>query len=76
MIVQATPYKKQQWTVLNSFIALTGYYMAAWLVDKPWYGRVRMQVRKLVCCQFLSLQISSTNVFGYYHVSFSVYFCK
>jgi hypothetical protein len=26
----ATPYKKQQWTVLNNFIALLGYYAAAW----------------------------------------------
>lgn len=41
--MQATLYKKQQWSVLNSFIALSGYYSAAWLVDKPWYGRVKMQ---------------------------------
>lgn len=33
-----------QWTVLNSSIALTGYWMAAALVDKPWYGRRFMQV--------------------------------
>jgi hypothetical protein len=26
----ATPYVKQQWTVLNNFIALLGYYAAAW----------------------------------------------
>lgn len=39
----ATPFIKQQWTVLNSFVALTGYYWAAWLVDKPWYGRRRCQ---------------------------------
>lgn len=38
-----TPYKKQQWNVLNSFIALLGYYAAAALCDKPWYGRVRCQ---------------------------------
>ena len=36
-------YVQMQWTVLNSFIALTGYYAAAALIDKPWYGRVRMQ---------------------------------
>lgn len=41
--LQATPYKKQQWTVLNNFIALLGYYAAAALVDKKWYGRVVMQ---------------------------------
>jgi hypothetical protein len=29
--------------VLNSFIALLGYYAAAWLVDRRWYGRCRMQ---------------------------------
>ena len=39
----AVYYKQMQWTVLNSFIALTGYYTAAALVDKPWYGRVWMQ---------------------------------
>ena len=36
-------YNQMQWTVLNSFIALTGYYTAAALIDKPWYGRVWMQ---------------------------------
>jgi hypothetical protein len=41
--MQATPYKQQQWNVLNSFIALLGYYAAAALCDKPWYGRVRCQ---------------------------------
>jgi len=39
----STAYIKQQWNVLNSFISLLGYYCAAWLVDKPWYGRVKMQ---------------------------------
>jgi hypothetical protein len=32
-----------QWTVLNSAISLLGYWTAAVFVDKPWYGRVRMQ---------------------------------
>ncbi len=27
---------QMQWSALNSFIALLGYYAAAWLVDKPW----------------------------------------
>jgi hypothetical protein len=35
-----------QWTVLNSAISLLGYWLAAALVDKPWYGRRRMQVRR------------------------------
>lgn len=39
LILQATPYKKQQWNILNSFISLLGYYLAAALCDKPWYGR-------------------------------------
>jgi hypothetical protein len=29
--------------VLNNFIALLGYYTAAWLIDRPSYGRVHMQ---------------------------------
>lgn len=42
---QATPFVRMQWTVLNSAISLCGYYCAAAVVDKPWYGRRRMQVR-------------------------------
>ncbi len=42
-VLQATFFVAQQWTVLNSFIALLGYYAAAMLVDKVWYGRKRMQ---------------------------------
>lgn len=33
-----------EWTLLNSTVALTGYYFAAFTVDKKWMGRVRMQV--------------------------------
>lgn len=29
--------------MLNAAISLLGYYAAAALVDKPWYGRARMQ---------------------------------
>jgi hypothetical protein len=32
-----------QWTVLNSAVSLCGYWAAAALVDKKWYGRLRMQ---------------------------------
>jgi MFS family permease len=39
----ASYYVKQQWSCLNSFIALLGYYAAAGLCDKAWYGRVRCQ---------------------------------
>jgi hypothetical protein len=28
----ASPFKKQQWTILNNFISLLGYYAAAWWV--------------------------------------------
>jgi len=41
---QATPFERMQWTILNSFISLLGYYVAAALVDKRWYGRRTMQV--------------------------------
>jgi len=30
-------------TLLNSFVGLTGYYFAAFTIDKKWMGRVRMQ---------------------------------
>jgi Sugar (and other) transporter len=39
----ATLFERMQWTILNSAISLTGYWCAAALVDKPWYGRRRMQ---------------------------------
>jgi hypothetical protein len=42
---KATPFERMQWTVLNSAISLLGYWTAAFFVDKPWYGRRRMQVR-------------------------------
>lgn len=33
-----------EWTLLNSTVALVGYYFAAFTVDKRWMGRSRMQV--------------------------------
>jgi hypothetical protein len=39
MIPKATPYDQMKYTILNSGIALCGYYCAAFVVDKPWYGR-------------------------------------
>ncbi|KAG2435777.1 hypothetical protein HXX76_006973 [Chlamydomonas incerta] len=33
-----------EWTLLNSSVALCGYYFAAFTVDRPWMGRMRMQV--------------------------------
>ncbi|KAL4424952.1 hypothetical protein ABPG77_009681 [Micractinium sp. CCAP 211/92] len=39
----ATLFTRYQYTLLNSGIALVGYYFAAALVDRRWYGRVRMQ---------------------------------
>jgi hypothetical protein len=35
-VLQATPFERMQWTVLNSAISLLGYWAAAALVDKPW----------------------------------------
>jgi hypothetical protein len=32
-----------EWTLLNSCIALVGYYFAAFTIDLPWMGRWRMQ---------------------------------
>jgi MFS family permease len=40
---KATEFERMQWTVLNSAISLLGYWCAAALVDKKWYGRCRMQ---------------------------------
>ena len=40
----ATPMEKLEWTALNSFIALLGYYAAATLMDSPWYGRRTCQI--------------------------------
>ena len=33
-----------EWTLLNSTVALVGYYFAAFTVDRTWMGRRRMQV--------------------------------
>ena len=33
-----------EWTLLNSAVALVGYYFAAFTVDCRWMGRKRMQV--------------------------------
>jgi hypothetical protein len=40
---QRTLLETLEWTLLNSFIALLGYYAAALTIDKPWMGRWRMQ---------------------------------
>ena len=33
------------WTLVNSTVALAGYYFSAFTVDKPYMGRRRLQVR-------------------------------
>ena len=33
-----------QFNLLNSSVALVGYYVAAFTIDKPWMGRRKMQV--------------------------------
>jgi hypothetical protein len=50
VVSQATPFQRLQWTALNSGIALLGYWAAAALVDKPWYGRRKMQVGVDMVC--------------------------
>lgn len=32
-----------EWTLLNSAVALVGYYFAAFTIDRTWMGRMRMQ---------------------------------
>ncbi len=32
-----------EWTLLNSFVAYVGYILAAYTIDKPWMGRMRLQ---------------------------------
>ena len=32
------------WTLVNSTVALAGYYFSAFTVDKRWMGRRRLQV--------------------------------
>jgi len=39
-----------EYTLLNSFIALIGYYFAAFTIDKKWMGRVRMQIMGFAVC--------------------------
>lgn len=48
-----------EWTLLNSTVALVGYYFAAFTVDKRWMGRSRMQVGHLVLC---ILSVILTNI--------------
>jgi hypothetical protein len=33
---------RYQWTLVNSAVSLCGYFCAAYFVDKPYYGRLRM----------------------------------
>lgn len=78
-MLQATAYVKQQWTVLNAAVALMGYYCAAWLVDKSWYGRRFMQtfgffmmfVLFLICgAAFKVLTASASGLHGFQFLYF------
>jgi MFS family permease len=40
----STVFKNIQWTLLNSTVALAGYFTAAFMVDRPWYGRKLTQL--------------------------------
>lgn len=48
----ASRYVQMQWTLLNSGIALLGYYCAAFTIDRRWMGRRRLQ-----CFGFLMMFI-------------------
>jgi len=39
----ASLFVRYQWTLLNGAVSLCGYFAAAYFIDKPWYGRKRMQ---------------------------------
>ena len=41
---KATLIQVLEWTLLNSAVALVGYYFAAFTIDKTWMGRKRMQI--------------------------------
>ena len=41
-----------EYNLLNSSVALFGYYLAAATIDRPWMGRRRMQVCKRTPCSF------------------------
>ena len=65
----ATLFEKFQWTLLNSGVSLCGYWTAAIFIDKPWYGRRRMQCIGFGMMFFLFLfcgifydQLSTTQV--------------
>ena len=62
-----------QWSALNSFVALTGYWTAGYLIDKPWYGRKRMQnvgffamfiIYIIIYCQWDSINDKANLPYG------------
>ena len=54
----ATLIEVLEWTCLNSFVALAGYYCAALAIDKPWMGRTRMQTMGFMWIGFTFLMCS------------------
>ncbi|KAL4434292.1 hypothetical protein ABPG75_000733 [Micractinium tetrahymenae] len=55
----ATLFTRYQYNLLNSGVALVGYYFAAALVDRRWYGRVRMQAFGFLMLFILFLLIAA-----------------
>lgn len=51
----ATNFEVLLWTSLNSFVALCGYYFAAFTIDRQWMGRTRMQAMGFLWIGFLFL---------------------
>lgn len=71
-----------EWTLLNSAVALVGYYFAAFTIDRTWMGRKRMQmmgfawmcVLFLICAGAYNTLLKPGNIhafqFLYYFSSF------
>jgi MFS family permease len=57
MYPAATPYEQMKFTVLNSAISLCGYYAAAAVIDKHWYGRRTCQTLGFLMLFFLNVII-------------------
>lgn len=61
--LQATEFQRMQWVVLNNAVSLTGYWAAAYFIDKRWCVAVLLCCIVLccimLCCIMLCSPISS-----------------
>jgi len=51
----ATLGEVMNFNLLNAFVGFIGYYFAAFTIDYPWMGRVRMQMMGFLCISILFL---------------------